>query len=572
VLCLVRGELLVVRLQEADLAHEQLHIALAHSSDTSSSRRTLAKGSLRPAGLLPGQLYSLALSMSDSCVLYLTLHLGLGAQTQLAALQGSGLVAATAAIAVATAAGPGPGQQQGGSQAMLRLLQAGLPAAAMGQLAAIIPGALRQQLQATPFELWLVWHSPSQQQQQQAPSLYTPVDGREGAAAATAVALRAHNSRSGLLAVVPSSRASSASNAAAARAAGGSSSSGGTGLDGVLAALPWQNLAGVQLWKQQQLDVLVPFLSGGQAALVLEPHLQPYPPPSSSGSKLPAPVSLARLVLPSAALAAPSGRAVGLGNQQLASLHTAGSAVSLAWQGAVVWDVPDYLARLQQLCRQPPQRAGLGARDSHRAAAAAAASLCHAQQQQQQQGSVVDLLVADVLAKQQALERLQRQLDVTCQCAELADSRLAELRSANSTLAADLQHLRQLLHDEKEAAAAARGLLDPSQPGALLPGTAIPVASASREQLLAQLARVLEGGAKERARNAELVRRLQQLHSERVDVLDLQRQHFELQEAHFQQSKLLVDQGINVSTLALLKTAVLDQEALISRLQQVGWS
>jgi hypothetical protein len=98
----------------------------------------------------------------------------------------------------------------------------------------------------------------------------------------------------------------------------------------------------------------------------------------------------------------------------------------------------------------------------------------------------------------------------------------------------DLQHLRQLLHEEKEAAASAASLLDTSQPH-LLPGTHILLESATKEQVLQQLTMALGKHATERARNGELVRRLQQLHSEKVDVMELQRQYVELQEAHFQQ-------------------------------------
>lgn len=56
--------------------------------------------------------------------------------------------------------------------------------------------------------------------------------------------------------------------------------------------------------------------------------------------------------------------------------------------------------------------------------------------------------------------------------------------------------------------------------------------------MLQQLTIVLGKHATERARNGELVRRLQQLHAEKVDVIELQRQYLELQEAHFQQVRL----------------------------------
>lgn len=99
-----------------------------------------------------------------------------------------------------------------------------------------------------------------------------------------------------------------------------------------------------------------------------------------------------------------------------------------------------------------------------------------------------------------------------------------------SRLTADLLHLRQLLHDEKEAAAAVLG-----SNSTVIPGSNSNIATASREQLQHGLSVALAAQAKERARNAELVHRLQQLHSEHVDVLALQRQYLELQDAHYQQ-------------------------------------
>jgi uncharacterized protein YpiB (UPF0302 family) len=92
-----------------------------------------------------------------------------------------------------------------------------------------------------------------------------------------------------------------------------------------------------------------------------------------------------------------------------------------------------------------------------------------------------------------------------------------------SKLTADLQHLRQLLHEEKEAAAAALAGSSAAKPG---------LANASREELLHQLHVAAAAHAKERARNAELVHRLQQLHAEQVGECrapetELVCQHFE---------------------------------------------
>jgi hypothetical protein len=265
----------------------------------------------------------------------------------------------------------------------------------------------------------------------------------------------------------------------------------------------------------------------------------------------------------------------------------AASKLSAALQ-MMLWQVPAYLGHLHHLSSSASGGAGSGGdaagQERQQPAAASVPAAPHQLQlqlQQQQkhhgQAQLLHVLASDVLAKQQALERLQRQLDVAGLSAELADSRLAELRDTNwcacmcggcrahrllptrelamgrtmtlvlhpshgarrarpacSTLTQDLDHLRQLLHEEKEAAASARGLLDASEPH-LLPGSATPAATASREQLLAALSRVAEAGSKERARNAELVHRLQALHAQRVDVVEQQRQYLELQEAHFQQ-------------------------------------
>lgn len=54
---------------------------------------------------------------------------------------------------------------------------------------------------------------------------------------------------------------------------------------------------------------------------------------------------------------------------------------------------------------------------------------------------------------------------------------------------------------------------------------------------------------KERRRNAELVHRLQQLHAERVDMIEIQRKHQDLQEAHLQQVGIPAARSCNVSIL-----------------------
>lgn len=84
----------------------------------------------------------------------------------------------------------------------------------------------------------------------------------------------------------------------------------------------------------------------------------------------------------------------------------------------------------------------------------------------------------------------------------------APTAAVHSHLAADLQHLRQVLHEEKEAQAAALSSSSSSTNPALV--------NAGRDELLHQLDIVAAARARERARNAELVHRLQQLHAEQV--------------------------------------------------------
>lgn len=59
---------------EADLFHEQLQISVVHSG----TNRLLLKGVLLLSGLIPGHHYSLAVTLSEASLLYITVHLGLG--------------------------------------------------------------------------------------------------------------------------------------------------------------------------------------------------------------------------------------------------------------------------------------------------------------------------------------------------------------------------------------------------------------------------------------------------------------------------------------------------------------
>jgi hypothetical protein len=193
---------------------------------SSSTNRALAKGTLKLSGLLPGQHYNLALSLTDTCTLYLTVVLGLGPRTLLEALQGSGLAAAAAETA-----------------GRVQLLQTGLPLPSARNWCSLLSGAVQQQ--AAAYEVWGVWRcagsngEQQRQQQRQQEPLYTALDGREGAAAASAAMLRVYNSNTGLLAVGGPSRANSAASSRDAPvAADVSDGSSLKGLGGVLAVVP----------------------------------------------------------------------------------------------------------------------------------------------------------------------------------------------------------------------------------------------------------------------------------------------------------------------------------------------
>jgi hypothetical protein len=214
-----RGELLSIRCQESQLSHSRLHISLL----SQSTNRALAKGSIKLSGLLPGQHYSLALTLTDSCTLYLTVALGLGCQTLLAALQGSELTAAAA--------------ETGGK---LQLLQLGLPQLDRRLQSLLSPAAAQQ---AGMYEVLAVWRCASagqQQQQQQQGPVHMQLDAREGADASSGAMLRVYNSNNSLLAVGGPSRAGSAASSRDATTAAVEGSGGSTlkGLSGLLAVVP----------------------------------------------------------------------------------------------------------------------------------------------------------------------------------------------------------------------------------------------------------------------------------------------------------------------------------------------
>jgi len=142
-------------------------------------------------------------------------------------------------------------------------------------------------------------------------------------------------------------------------------------------------------------------------------------------------------------------------------------------------------------------------------------------------------------------------------------------------LSDEAQHLRQIIREDKEASYAATRTADPAA------ATASPAANnldysnynsvssavwssplgaspatLPHDELLRRAEATLAALKKERRRNAELVHRLQQLHTEQVDVIELQRRYTDLQEAHVAQAEMLVEHESLAADAALLKDTV----------------
>ena len=112
-----------------------------------------------------------------------------------------------------------------------------------------------------------------------------------------------------------------------------------------------------------------------------------------------------------------------------------------------------------------------------------------------QPGPVFQVLVADMLAKQMALERLQRHADAAASRGELALWRLRDATGRNESLQQAIAELRRLLHQGSDAAAAAA-----------VTGDA--VASLDTPALREQCRQAAGQLRLERVKNKELVKRL----------------------------------------------------------------
>jgi hypothetical protein len=109
-------------------------------------------------------------------------------------------------------------------------------------------------------------------------------------------------------------------------------------------------------------------------------------------------------------------------------------------------------------------------------------------------GVLVERLVEDSLAKQAALEHVQRAADAAEARCEVAGWRVKDLDGRNRALAGDVDALRKLLHDGQAAAQAT--------------ADADALARLSPEQLLRRCGAYAASAQHERARCCELLKRL----------------------------------------------------------------
>eukprot|EP00198_Chlamydomonas_reinhardtii_P007043 XP_001696379.1 predicted protein [Chlamydomonas reinhardtii] len=168
-------------------------------------------------------------------------------------------------------------------------------------------------------------------------------------------------------------------------------------------------------------------------------------------------------------------------------------------------------------------------------------------------GPVVEALVEDCVVKQGAVGRLIRQLDAAASASEVASWRVADAEGRYRAANDDNAKLRQLLHEEKEAWRIPQLLPD--------------AAGLSRDELVERCESAMAAYGRERRRNAELVHRLQQLHAEQVDTLELKKRYQQLQDAHMEQARNYGDlEGVD-GRAAALRSTLKTQEEVIRNLE-----
>ncbi|KAK9815690.1 hypothetical protein WJX72_008170 [[Myrmecia] bisecta] len=191
----------------------------------------------------------------------------------------------------------------------------------------------------------------------------------------------------------------------------------------------------------------------------------------------------------------------------------------------------------------------------HRAAAAAWGNAFSGSKTSAQNQTMTALLVDDLVTKQTALERLQRSLSHADSSAELAVWRIHDLTSRNKALAADVQQMRKLVHEERQSH---KGV--PNLAG---------LEALSREEMIDKAVAAVQAYGREKRRNTELVHRLQQMHMQILEGQECQQRFVQLQEAHTSQAKLLAEIDGSTHQIPQLRQAAKAQEKVIAQLEKL---
>ncbi|KAG2496621.1 hypothetical protein HYH03_005442 [Edaphochlamys debaryana] len=168
-------------------------------------------------------------------------------------------------------------------------------------------------------------------------------------------------------------------------------------------------------------------------------------------------------------------------------------------------------------------------------------------------GPTLETLVEDSILKQGALGALVRQLDGLAAQLQVAAMRGAEAESRCRNTQDDNEQLRTLLHEEKEAWRVPQLLGD--------------AGTLTREELVERCEACMAAYGRERRRNTELVHRLQQLHAEQMETMELKKRHQALQEAHMEQARTYGDLEALSGKTAGLRTTIKTQEEVIKNLE-----
>ncbi|KAL0019533.1 hypothetical protein WJX77_007186 [Trebouxia sp. C0004] len=168
---------------------------------------------------------------------------------------------------------------------------------------------------------------------------------------------------------------------------------------------------------------------------------------------------------------------------------------------------------------------------------------------------VVSVLTDDLIAKQSALDKLQRAVLRAEGASQLGLWRVQEVEKRNGMLAADLGQLRKLLHEEKSSSKAALSVKGWER----LP----------RDEIVTRACQAVAAVAHEKSRNAELVYRLQQTHDEGIEAKQLKRRFAELQEAHVTQGRLVRKLEVQICDSQQTLDTVKFQEKVIAKLEKL---